>query len=117
MEFLGMPKELNDLSDRVLSHWFPPRKSSHAGAGEGRGPLEWRYNLTRGHFQYAKMVVQKCNLKSRMKLLYHTKIKLALLYSKFLQYLPPHELAKLVLPCTGGLQELVTHVVAANMRR
>ena len=33
MGFLHMPKELNDFSDRVLSHWFPPRKSSHVGAG------------------------------------------------------------------------------------
>ena len=26
MEFLHMSKELNGLSDRVLSHWFPMRK-------------------------------------------------------------------------------------------
>ena len=40
MEFHHMPKELddfndrafNDLSDRVLSYWFPTRKSSQAGA-------------------------------------------------------------------------------------
>ena len=32
-----MPKELNDLSDHVLSHWFPMRKSSHAGAGKENG--------------------------------------------------------------------------------
>ena len=30
MEFLHMPKELTGLNDRVLSHWFPTRKSSHA---------------------------------------------------------------------------------------
>ena len=48
-----MPKEFNGLSGRVLSHWFPTRKSSHASAGrvhgedravkeawEGRGPAE-----------------------------------------------------------------------------
>ena len=29
-----MPKELNGLSDQVLSHWFPTRKSSHTGAGK-----------------------------------------------------------------------------------
>ena len=28
-----MPQELDGLSDRVLSHWFPIEKSSHAGAG------------------------------------------------------------------------------------
>ena len=33
MEFVRIPKELNDLSDQVLSHWFPTRKSSHAGVG------------------------------------------------------------------------------------
>ena len=43
-----MPKELNGLSDHVLSHWFPTVKSSHACASkddramkeawEGRGP-------------------------------------------------------------------------------
>ena len=32
--------ELNDLSDRVLSHWFPTRKSSHAGADRKTG--HWR---------------------------------------------------------------------------
>ena len=26
-----MPKELNGLSDRVLSHWSPMGKSSHVG--------------------------------------------------------------------------------------
>ena len=31
---------LNGLSDRVLSHWFPTRKSSHAGAG--RKTRQWR---------------------------------------------------------------------------
>ena len=31
--FLHMPKELNRLSDHVLSYWFPTGKSSHAGAG------------------------------------------------------------------------------------
>jgi len=40
-----MPKELNglsdhvlnDLSDRVLSHWFPMGKSSYASAGTKTG--------------------------------------------------------------------------------
>jgi hypothetical protein len=33
-----MPKELNDLGDWVLSHWFlPPRKSSRAVAGRKTG--------------------------------------------------------------------------------
>jgi hypothetical protein len=27
-----MPKELNDLSDQLLSHWFPTAKNSHASA-------------------------------------------------------------------------------------
>ena len=47
MEFLHMPKELNGLSDWVLSHKFPTRKSSHADANrktkqawEGRDPAE-----------------------------------------------------------------------------
>ena len=31
MESLHMPKVLNALSDQVLSHWSPTRKSSHAG--------------------------------------------------------------------------------------
>ena len=29
-----MPKKLGDLSDLVLSHWFPKGKSSHVGAGK-----------------------------------------------------------------------------------
>ena len=33
MKFLHMSKKLNDLSDHVLSHWFPMRKSSQACAG------------------------------------------------------------------------------------
>jgi hypothetical protein len=37
MEFLHMPKELNGLSDRVLSHWFPTKKNSHAGADKKTG--------------------------------------------------------------------------------
>ena len=63
MEFLRMPKELNDLSvwmlnglsDWVLSHWFPTEKSSHAGAGrkigqwkrawEGHDSAKWRCDL------------------------------------------------------------------------
>ena len=32
-----MPKELNGLSDWVLSHWFPMWKSSHAGVGSEGG--------------------------------------------------------------------------------
>jgi hypothetical protein len=32
-----MPNELNGLSDPVLSHWFPPRKSSHANVGRKTG--------------------------------------------------------------------------------
>ena len=40
MEFLYMPKELSVLSDRVLSHSFPTRKSSHAGAGRKIG--QWK---------------------------------------------------------------------------
>ena len=35
-----VPKELNDSSDRVLSHWFLRGKSSHAGAGKKTG--KWR---------------------------------------------------------------------------
>ena len=31
MKFFHMPKELNGWSDRVLSHQFPTKKSSHAG--------------------------------------------------------------------------------------
>jgi len=37
MEFLHMPKELNGLSDQVSSHWYPTRKSSHAGASREHG--------------------------------------------------------------------------------
>ena len=61
MEFLHMPNELSGLSDRVLSHWFPTRKSSHESMGkehgkdqtlkeacEVRGPAEWRCDLARG---------------------------------------------------------------------
>ena len=61
MKFLQLPKELNGLSDRVLSLWFPTRKSSHTGADkehgedralkeawEGRGPTEWRCDLAWG---------------------------------------------------------------------
>ena len=33
MEFLHVPKELNGLSDHVLTHWFPTGKSFHTGAG------------------------------------------------------------------------------------
>ena len=40
MEFLSMPKELDGLSDQVLSHWFPTRKSSHTGAG--RKTEQWK---------------------------------------------------------------------------
>ena len=40
MEFLHMPKELNGLSDHVLSHWFPMEKSSHTGVG--RKTEQWR---------------------------------------------------------------------------
>ena len=32
-----MPKELNGLGDQELSHWFPVRKSSHAGEGMMNG--------------------------------------------------------------------------------
>ena len=32
-----MPKKLKNLSDRVLSHWFPMGKSSNAGAGRKTG--------------------------------------------------------------------------------
>ena len=35
--FTCMPKELNGLSDRVLSHWFPMRKNSHANEGKKIG--------------------------------------------------------------------------------
>jgi hypothetical protein len=58
MGLLHMPKELNDLSEHVISHWFPLRKSSHASAGmkteqmkeawEGRDPVKWRYDLAWG---------------------------------------------------------------------
>jgi hypothetical protein len=34
MEFLHMPKKLNGLSDRELSHWFPMRKNSHTCGGK-----------------------------------------------------------------------------------
>ena len=34
-----MSKEFNGLSDRVLSHWFPTGKSSHAGAGSEGGAV------------------------------------------------------------------------------
>ena len=37
MKFLHMSKEINGLSDRVLSHWFPMGKSSKAGAGKKIG--------------------------------------------------------------------------------
>ena len=37
MEFFHMPKELNGLSDHVLSHWYPTRKSSHTSAGKKDG--------------------------------------------------------------------------------
>ena len=40
MEFLHMPKELNDLSDHVLSHWFPTWKNSYAGVG--RKTKQWK---------------------------------------------------------------------------
>ena len=40
IEFLHMSKKLNDLSDRVLSQWFPKRKSSYAGADRETG--QWR---------------------------------------------------------------------------
>ena len=30
MGYIHTPKVLNGLSDRVLSHWFPTGKSSHA---------------------------------------------------------------------------------------
>ena len=32
-----MPKELNGLSDQVLSHWFPTGKSSHTCADNEGG--------------------------------------------------------------------------------
>ena len=32
-----MPKELNSLSDHVLSRWFPAGKSSHGGVGRKTG--------------------------------------------------------------------------------
>ena len=35
-----MPKKLDGLSDHVLSHWFPMRKSFHACAGKKIG--QWR---------------------------------------------------------------------------
>ena len=40
MEFLHMLKELNNLSDWILSRWFPKGKSSHASAG--RKTVQWR---------------------------------------------------------------------------
>ena len=40
MEFLHVPKELNVLSDRVLSHRFPTGKSSHTCVGKKTG--QWR---------------------------------------------------------------------------
>jgi hypothetical protein len=36
-KFLHMPKKLNASSHRVLSHWFPTRKSSHACLGKKTG--------------------------------------------------------------------------------
>jgi hypothetical protein len=64
MDFFHMPKKLNGLSDqglnglsdRVLSHWFPMEKKSHASPDkqwrrrgmEGRGPAEWKRDLHRG---------------------------------------------------------------------
>ena len=37
MDFFHMQKELNGLSDWVLSYWFPMGKSSHASAGKTTG--------------------------------------------------------------------------------
>ena len=37
-----MPKKLNDLSDWVLSHSFPTRKSSNAGASRKTGQFRRR---------------------------------------------------------------------------
>ena len=58
MKFLHMPKELNDLSDRVLPHWFPMRRSSPRMCGqedravqeawEGRGPTKHKFDLAWG---------------------------------------------------------------------
>jgi hypothetical protein len=63
MEFLHMPKELNGLSDWVLSHWYPTRRSSHVGAGrktgqwstvkeawEGWDPTKWRCDVAQGQY-------------------------------------------------------------------
>ena len=45
-----MPKEVNGLSDRVLSHWFPTGKRFHVGATmkeawDERGLAECKCNL------------------------------------------------------------------------
>ena len=51
----GVPSHARgDLSDRVLSHWFP-HKCTHEvwalkEAWDGRGPTEWRCDLARGFF-------------------------------------------------------------------
>jgi hypothetical protein len=60
MEFLHMPKELDGLSDKVLSYWFPtdngeelPRRCTQEDravkeAWEGQGWAEWKRDLARG---------------------------------------------------------------------
>ena len=57
MKFFHMPKELNGLSDQVLSHWFSTGKSSLTSASRktrqwkrrGRGgPTEHKYDLAQG---------------------------------------------------------------------
>ena len=49
MEFLHTTKELDGLSDRIFSHWFPTRKKPHAGAGmEHVEDRQWRRRGTGG---------------------------------------------------------------------
>ena len=57
MKFFHVPKELNGLSDQVLSHWFSTGKSSLTSASRktrqwkrrGRGgPTEHKYDLAQG---------------------------------------------------------------------
>ena len=70
MEFLHMPKELNGLSDHVLSHWFPKEKNSHAcacwktGNEEvgGAGPMQMRIWFNPGRFCSVKFVTICINL-------------------------------------------------------
>ena len=63
MEFVHIPKELNDLSDRVLSHRFLGRRgSTQVWAGKldneegvgGAGPTEHTCDLAQGHKWYKK---------------------------------------------------------------